>query len=80
MCTVYNENHRTNIVGFFLLTFDHSRDIIIKLSNEGTNGKTAGAAQEKRRERAGVTETFFEKTMEKVLTRRVKSDIILKLL
>ena len=46
MCTVYNENHRTNIVGFFLLTFGHSRDIIIKLSNEGTNGKTAGAAQE----------------------------------
>jgi len=55
--------------------------IIIKLSDESTTGKPAGAARKGLGEdRGNITKNFSKEILKKHLTRTSESDIILKLL
>ena len=63
-----------------MLTFAGRCVIIIKLSDERTSGKTAGAARkESGEDRERDHEKVLEKTLRKSLTNGFGSDIILKL-
>ena len=54
--------------------------IIIKLSDESTTGKPAGAARKGLKENSEITKNFSKEILKKHLTRSSESDIILKLL
>ncbi len=62
------------------MTIGEKGVIIIKLSDERTSGKTAGAARKESGEgRERYHEKVLEKTLRKSLTNGFGSDIILKL-
>ena len=68
-------------MSIFLLTFQLCYDIIIKLSDESTTGKPAGAAREGlRKTEENITKKIQKEILKKGLTRSSESDIILKLL
>ena len=68
-------------MSIFLLTFQLCYDIMIKLSDESTTGKPAGAAREGfRKTEENITKKIQKKILKKGLTRSSESDIILKLL
>ena len=68
-------------MSIFLLTFQLCYDIIIKLSDESTTGKPAGAAREGfGKTEKNITKKIQKKILKKHLTRSSESDIILKLL
>ena len=62
------------------MTKGEKGDIIKKLSDERTNGKTAGAARKGLREDRKYHEKNSKEILKKYLTRASRSDIILKLL